>query len=237
MNEFFRDDIFNRPQNVVDFRFDERTAAVFPDMIHRSIPAYASLLHMLGVIAGTYVQEGDHIYDLGCSLGGATLSLSRFIPKTAHITAVDSSPAMVQRFRAYVEGAALHHIEVLEADIIHLPLKSSRVIVMNFVLQFIPPPARDALIAKIYQALTEGGILLLAEKTQPEDDLLRTWHEAFKASQGYSALAIAQKREALENVMKIETETAERARLQAAGFRRVLPYFQGMMFKAWVAIK
>ena len=49
-------------------------ANVFSDMIRRSVPGYESIVTMLGVFAEQYVQENSNVYDLGCSLGAATLS-------------------------------------------------------------------------------------------------------------------------------------------------------------------
>ena len=102
---FSPDTIFDAQQAVVDFAFDERTVAVFPDMIHRSIPGYAALLQMTAVVAGQFLQDGDHVYDLGCSLGGVSLAIRRFVARKVRITAVDLSPAMVARLRDYVAGA------------------------------------------------------------------------------------------------------------------------------------
>ena len=83
-----RDTLYDTPQAVVDFRFDERTAAVFPDMIYRSVPGYATLLQLFAVIGAGFVPEGGHVYDLGCALGGASIALQRRIPPTATIDEV-----------------------------------------------------------------------------------------------------------------------------------------------------
>lgn len=234
---FPRDTLFDQPQSVVDFQFDERTVAVFPDMIHRSIPAYASLLTMTGVIGADFVSENGHIYDLGCSLGGVSLSLRRFIPETARITAVDLSSAMVQRFEQYIQGAGIPNIQVIEADITEMPFEKAELMILNFVLQFIPPEKRDGLLTKLYQALPTGGALLIAEKTRPIHEEITRWHEAFKRAQGYSDMAIAQKRESLENVMKTDRVETLENRLNKAGFSCCFTYFQGLSFQAWVAIK
>ena len=53
-----------------EFVFDERVAAVFEDMINRSVPGYRTILTMIGVMANRYCGPGSRIYDLGCSLGG-----------------------------------------------------------------------------------------------------------------------------------------------------------------------
>lgn len=234
---FAHDDLYDRPQSVVDFRFDERTAAVFPDMIHRSIPGYASLLQQLGVIAGALVGENARVYDLGCSLGGATLAMQRFLPASAEIIALDVSPAMVHRFQEYVSGAGLGNVAVIEGDILDYPLQPAKLVVMNFVLQFLPAEKRQAMVDRVYQSLLPGGALILAAKTRPENPVMRDWHEAFKAAQGYSTMAIAQKRESLEQVMQTDSVEVEIERMQRAGFSRITPFFQGMMFQAWVAEK
>lgn len=230
-----RDTLYDTPQAVVDFRFDERTAAVFPDMIHRSVPGYATLLQLFAVIGAGFVPEGGHVYDLGCALGGASIALQRHIPPTATIDAVDNAEAMTRRLAAYVEGAGIRNIRVQQADITALDYRPADLIIMAFTLQFIPPEARDALLVRLRQTLRPGGALLLAEKTRPEDDRLRQWHESFKASQGYSQMAIAQKRESLERVMQTDRAATIEHRLQQAGFTRIEPCFRALQFCGWVA--
>lgn len=237
MSGFAQDNLFDAPQAVVDFQFDERTVAVFADMIHRSIPAYAGLLQMTAVVAGQFLRDGDHVYDLGCSLGGVSLALRQFVPAQLRISALDLSEAMVKRLRDYLSGAGIENIEVIQADLQDYLLQPCRVAVLNFVLQFIAPEARDAVLEKIYAALPPGGALLIAEKTRPEDTRMQSWYEAFKRSQGYSELAVAQKRESLEHVMKTDAAAVIEARLHKVGFQQIVPYYQGLPFKAWAAIK
>ena len=146
-----RDTLYDTPQAVVDFRFDERTAAVFPDMIHRSVPGYATLLQLFAVIGAGFVREGGHVYDLGCALGGASIALQRHIPPTATIDAVDNAEAMTRRLAAYVEGAGIRNIRVQQADITALDYRPADLIIMAFTLQFIPPEARDALLVRLRQ--------------------------------------------------------------------------------------
>ena len=154
-----RDTLYDTPQAVVDFRFDERTAAVFPDMIHRSVPGYATLLQLFAVIGAGFVREGGHVYDLGCALGGASIALQRHIPPTATIDAVDNAEAMTRRLAAYVEGAGIRNIRVQQADITALDYRPADLIIMAFTLQFIPPEARDALLVRLRQTLHPGGAL------------------------------------------------------------------------------
>ncbi|MBP8030566.1 MAG: carboxy-S-adenosyl-L-methionine synthase CmoA, partial [Pseudomonadales bacterium] len=65
-----RDNIYSDTlANVADFRFDEKVASVFPDMIQRSVPGYSNIIAMTGLIAARHAQDHTRCYDLGCSLG------------------------------------------------------------------------------------------------------------------------------------------------------------------------
>lgn len=237
MNRFQRDDLYDCAQEIVDFEFDERVAAVFPDMIHRSVPGYATLLKLLSVVGSGFVTHAGLVYDLGCSLGAASLALYPQLPPDARIIALDRSDAMVSRFSALAAGQGMTRIHVEQCDILDYPLQSCDLVILNFTLQFIPPEQRDALLTRIYHALKHTGALLLAEKTRPLDERFRHWHEGFKAAQGYSDMAIAQKRESLENVMRTDAANDSEARLHRAGFQHTERYFQALQFCGWVAIK
>ena len=103
-------------------------------------------------------------------------------------------------------------------------------VTLNYVLQFLPPADRLAMLERIRAALTPDGVLLLSEKIRFEDpDTQREFEAAhldFKRANGYSELEISQKRSALENVMIVDTEEIHRERLDAAGFTRVRRWYQ-----------
>ena len=55
-----RDQLFNEPiDQIADFAFDEKVAAVFPDMIKRSVPGYTTIVSMTGVIAERYATANS----------------------------------------------------------------------------------------------------------------------------------------------------------------------------------
>ena len=58
----------------------------------------------------------------------------------------------------------------------------------------------------------------------------------FKRANGYSELEIAQKRSAIENVMKPDSLEEHRERLLAAGFSKVVPWFQCLNFASLIAL-
>ena len=94
------DRIYKTDDGSEPFRFNERVARVFPDMLRRSIPGYAASIEAIGSLAARYVRAGTNCYDLGCSLGAATLAMRHGIDQPAcRVVAVDASPAMIERCR------------------------------------------------------------------------------------------------------------------------------------------
>lgn len=86
-----QDKIYASARTRQDFVFDASVAEVFTDMINRSVPGYATIISMIGVLANRYCAPGSTIYDLGCSLGGATLAM----PTTSTDPITASSPSTI----------------------------------------------------------------------------------------------------------------------------------------------
>jgi tRNA (cmo5U34)-methyltransferase len=239
------DAIYAAPLNeMIDFQFDERVVAVFPDMIQRSVPGYGMMISTIGILAARYAQAGSHCYDLGCSLGAVTLAMrQRIAQPDCDIIAVDNSPAMIERGRELLTRDATTTVPVtmLCADLQEISIANASVVVLNFTLQFIPVAERLALLQRIYTGLKPGGILILSEKiafSEPERQEFHVeLHHDFKRANGYSDLEISQKRTALEKVLIPETLTCHQERLRAAGFAFSQLWFQCFNFASLVAIK
>lgn len=225
------------------FRFDEQVVRVFPDMIARSVPGYELVVPMIGMLARRYAQPDSQIYDLGCSLGAASLAMSLAVRASGtRIVAVDNSEAMVIRCRSNLEkkcGAV--PIEVRLQDILETPIENASIVVLNFTLQFLDRDQRQSLINRVSAGLRKAGVLIISEKICFEDNQEQAdqvaWHHDFKRSQGYSELEIAQKRNALEDVLRPEPESAHFERMQRAGFVRCLRWFQCFNFASYIAFK
>ena len=241
------DRLFAQPlPEVPDFVFNEDVVRVFPDMIKRSVPGYPTIVENIGVLASQFAQAHTTLYDLGASLGAVTQALRRHVKADGcQVIAVDNSPAMVERCREYLHAQdamfqELLPVQVIEADILALDLHPTSLVTLNFTLQFIPPERRLELLTRIRQALLPGGALILSEKLRFEDaaehELLTQLHVAFKRANGYSELEIAQKRSAIENVMKPDSLEQHRERLLAAGFSKVVPWFQCLNFASLIAL-
>jgi tRNA (cmo5U34)-methyltransferase len=238
-----KDTIYATSQAVSDFTFDAKVVEVFPDMIQRSVPGYATIVSTMGKLAGQFAQNNSNLYDLGCSLGAVTLSMRRTIEKeNCTIIAVDNSTAMVERCRLHLDGFRSQvPVEVRLADITEYSIENASVVALNFTLQFIPLEQRHALLSKIYQGLKPGGVLLLSEKFRGEneqtDSLLIDLHHDFKRANGYSELEISQKRTAIENVMRPEPLSMHLHRLSDIGFSQTNVWYQCFNFCSMIAIK
>lgn len=239
-----KDSIYASPVGEIGaFKFDETVARVFPDMIQRSVPGYSAIISAIGLLAGRFARERSVCYDLGCSLGAATLSMRhQIVAKACRIIAVDNSPAMVTRCQqALQKDPAPLAVDVLCKDLREVAIENASVVVLNFTLQFIPVEDRLDLLTKIYQGLLPGGILILSEKLnfddQRQQELQTLMHHAFKKAQGYSDLEISRKRTALENVLIPETFAQHQNRLRQAGFTSAEVWFQYFNFASIIALK
>lgn len=239
------DKLFSDPMDLVpNFVFDARVASVFPDMIKRSVPGYTTILDMSGQIARRFASPGSNIYDLGSSLGATTSALLKYSdPQTkTNVIAVDNSADMlVQAKETLAEQPNAECVKLVHDDICSVGINNASVCVLNFTLQFIDLTKRDSLLKKIHQGLNDDGILIVSEKLafndQEHQELMIELHHDFKKNNGYSDLEIAQKREAIENVLIPETFETHKQRLLAAGFKSANLWFQCFNFASIVAFK
>ena len=241
------DKIYNKPSDDKPFRFNDAVAKVFPDMLRRSIPGYDATIEAIGSLAARYVLQDTNCYDLGCSLGAATIAMRQGIDTPGcRIVAVDTAPAMTKRCREILaeddrQFAPATPVEVLRADIRDIEFKNASMIVLNYTLQFLPMIDRDALMRSIYDGLNDGGLLVLSEKVVDEipemEELLVDLHREHKRRNDYSALEVSRKRAALDNVLIPETVAAHRSRLAEAGFSHTAVWLRYFNFVSIIAIR
>lgn len=239
-----KDSIYATPHDTVaDFRFDATVAEVFPDMIQRSVPGYHTMIHTIGELTARFAQPSSHYYDLGSSLGAASLAMRRQLDdQHSKVIAVDNSEAMVERCRMHVQAFRSQvPLEVKLADIRDVEIENAAVVVSNFTLQFIPKQDRDTLVQRIFAGLKPGGIFILSEKFIQTDErthqVLIDLHHDFKRANGYSELEISQKRTALENVMRPDTLDEHHRRFTNAGFASSTVWYQCFNFCSMIAFK
>lgn len=237
-----RDEIFRDKQVREDFAFNGEVAAVFDDMLQRSVPCYHLVIDAMAQILDRRLAEGALIYDLGCSIG-TTLHLlaERLAERGFRYTGVDKAPAMLEQARRRGLTVAKGSVRFLDGDITTCSLDSAGAVLCNYTLQFLRPVARQGFVDRVFAALPPGGVFLLSEKTIGHAPTLNrdfiAIHHNFKRMRGYSELEIAAKREALENVLIPFSLQENMQLLQNAGFAEVEPFFTWFNFSSLVGLK
>ena len=239
-----KDKLFRKRRPLIeDFNFGKRTATVFDDMLHRSVPFYGEIQRMIGELAADFAVEGTNLYDLGCSTGNTFLMLDPLVSKDVRFVGVDSSPEMLAKAREKLkrQGVARPH-EFICADLNHgVQITNASVVIVTLTLQFIRPLYRHTLIKSIASGMNDQGCLILVEKVLPKDSMLNRlfikYYYAFKERQGYSRMEIAQKREALENVLVPYRIEENQELLVSSGFNECDVFFKWYNFCGFIALK
>jgi len=226
-----------------DFNFGKETAEVFDDMLDRSVPLYRELQRMIGELAGEFAQDDTSVYDLGSSTGITLLTLQKSISKNVTLVGMDYSHAMLEKCREkLVEAKVDKTFELRCADLNQpIAITNASVVVLNLTLQFVRPLYRDHLIKSIYDGLVDKGCLILVEKVLGDDStfnrqFIKFYYE-MKKRQGYSEMEIAQKREALENVLIPYRLDENKQLLVRNGFSSLDVFYKWYNFCGIVAVK
>ena len=233
------DKVFTKPIKK-QFEFDEDVAAVFDDMLERSVPFYKESQKITEFFALKNLKEGGTLYDLGCSTATVLLNIHRKLDVDAELIGLDNSEAMLAQARRKCEAYGVD-IEVLNADILKFEYKRADVFISNYTLQFIRPLVREELVKKIANALNKDAVFIFSEKlishhVKLNKDLIECYYD-FKKEQGYSEYEIMQKREALENVLVPYSEEENIKMALNSGFSHCEVVFRWANFCTFIAIK
>lgn len=242
-----RDNVFENAGNgASDFQFNRQVAAVFDDMLTRSVPLYSVQQEMLAELGRKFWIPGTRVYDLGCSTATTLIQLAGALDGRAQLVGYDNSHPMIERANLKLREHGLsERVEIrygdLNGDLAELEFENASVVTLCWTLQFIRPLQRDRLLRWIYEGLVENGVLLVTEKILSNNsDLNRFFIEMyyeFKRRNGYSENEILRKREALENVL-IPYRLDENLELfRRNGFEMVEPIFQWYNFAGFLCIK
>jgi tRNA (cmo5U34)-methyltransferase len=233
------DKIFTKPIKK-QFEFDEEVAAVFDDMLKRSVPFYKESQEITEFFVHKNLSEEGIVYDLGCSTASLLLNIHRGLSVKATLVGLDNSEAMLAQAKRKCEAYSAK-IEVLKADILEYDYKQASVFISNYTLQFIRPLVREELVKKIASSLKKEGVFIFSEKVishhaKLNKDLIECYYD-FKKTQGYSQYEIMQKREALENVLVPYSEEENIKMAKNAGFSHCEVVFRWANFATFIAIK
>lgn len=238
-----KDRVFDTPRVDSDFAFNEQVAAVFDDMLPRSVPFYAQVIEAITELAARLARPNDLVVDVGCSTCTTLLALAAD-PRTSHLRllGIDSSAAMIAQAKRKAARANLDgRLSLLCQDAAEARFQDAGLVLLNYTLQFVRPPLRPELMARLFSSMRSGGALIVSEKVIIEDGTLnRVWidvYHSFKRRNGYSQNEIMRKREALENVMVPYTLAENQRLLRDAGFHPVEVFCRWFNFVTLVALK
>lgn len=238
------DALFATPNaNLGDFRFDEKTVAVFDDMVSRSVPFYDEIQRMVTELAVDFAVPGTRLFDLGCSTGTTLLELDRVVSPHVGFVGIDNSQEMLDKARFKLNQAGVKRdLDLQLSDLNHDRIvDNASVVIMNLTLQFVRPLHRERALRWVHEGLGAQGCLLLVEKQTLSASLLNRLYidhyYALKRRKGYSDIEISQKREALENVLIPYRPEENRALLESIGFVHVEEFFRWYNFAGIIAVK
>lgn len=221
------------------FEFDESVASVFDDMVSRSVPFYKQTQELIVSFLSKRLEHSAKVVDLGCSTATTLLELYRLRPDL-ELIGLDSSSAMLQRAKNRANGYGAR-LNLIEADILEYDYGKADAVLLNYTLQFIRPIKRDEFVRKIFASLECSGLFVFSEKLVYDDkkldlEMINIYQE-YKEAQGYSKFEIAQKRQALENVLIPYSESENKELCKNAGFSSVETFFKWANFASFIAFK
>lgn len=238
-DEVFKE-TFKKPS---DFKFSSKVAGVFDDMVVRSVPYYEEMQRMMGEIAADHYSENTNVYDLGCSTGTTLICMNESIPEHINFVGIDDSPDMLKKCREKLAEADFTRPFDLQVSDLNqgVEIDNASVVVLCLTLQFVRPMNREKLVKDIFDGLIPGGALIVIEKLLAEDssfnrDFIKYYYD-MKRRNNYSEMEIAQKREALENVLIPYKLSENIALLRNAGFAHCEVFFKWYNFAGFVAKK
>src|SRR6185369_6898053 len=237
------DDIFSKPLRASDFKFGQTVVSVFDDMVTRSVPFYLEIQRMMTEIAADFAVGGTNVYDLGCSTGTTLINLDKVLAPDVNFVGIDESKEMLEKCKGNFEAEGVKRkFDLKRVDLNQgVVIENASVVVMCLTLQFIRPLYREKLLKEIYDQMNENSCFILIEKVLGEDSLFNRlfidYYYDFKRRNQYNEMEIAQKREALENVLIPYKLMENRELLLNTGFRYVDTFFKWYNFSGMIAVK
>lgn len=220
------------------WKFDEKVADVFDDMLARSIPDYIGMRRSTTELASRFIQPRTAVVDLGCSRGAALAPLvEKFKGNGVAFVGVEVSEPMREAAKKAIPEATVLDLD-LRTD---YPSALTSVTLAVLTLQFVPIEYRQRILQDAFDHTVSGGAILLVEKVLGSDayadNMLVETYLARKGENGYTAEQIQTKRESLEGVLVPVTSHWNVDLLERSGFKHVECYWRHLNFAAWIGIK
>lgn len=110
----------------------------------------------------TSYPAGSRVLEAGCGVGAQTLTLSQNSPG-ASIISLDISRTFLLQARGRAREAGLENVDLLQADIFHLPFEAQSFdhLFLCFILEHLPRPAEAVTVLKEF--IRPGGTITVIE--------------------------------------------------------------------------
>ena len=228
-----------------DFEFGRDTAAVFDDMLDRSVPFYAEIQRMIGELAADFAVSGHE--DLRPWLLDGEYVSARSATVWPRISMSSSSASTrprtcsAGRSRSWPARVPMA-VRTQHQDLNERPsIDNASVVLMVLTLQFVRPLNREIAAGRVAPGLERQWLPAPrregARRAPTFNRLFIDHYYEMKRRKGYSDLEIAQKREALENVLVPYRLEENRRLLRRAGFRQVDVFFKWYNFCGIIATR
>ena len=120
-----------------------------------------------GLLDVVEVDRGDHVVDVACGPGAATLAAAR---RGASVTAVDFSPEMLSILRRRLADGQIEHVEPVEGDAQDLQLEASSFDCAVSVFGVIFCPDVRLALTEMRRVVRSGGRAGLTAWTRPSEN-------------------------------------------------------------------
>ncbi len=171
------------------------------------------------------------------------IHMDPYIPDSIPFVGIDDSRDMLNKCHSKLQDIEFKRPYELQVEDLNreVTIENASVVVLCLTLQFVRPMNRERLLKQIFDGLQKDGALILVEKILAEDsrfnrDFIKYYYD-MKRRHNYSEMEIAQKREALENVLIPYKLSENITLLRDAGFEHCEVFFKWYNFTGIIAKK
>lgn len=208
--------------------------------IARSIPHYLDWQNLICRLSDYFITGETVVYDIGTATGALARRLGEFQShkEGVRIVGIDPVASMIEKARSKTDDK---RIEYVCEDIRAFQLEKSSLITSYYTMQFIHPNYRQDVVNKIYESLLWGGGFICFEKVRGADarfqDYMSQIYSDFKLENDFSPDEVLGKTKSLKGVLEPFSSEGNRAMLERAGFKDIMPVARWLCFEGILAIK